>query len=305
MLRCSSRTTGSTSTCPAWADAVGGVSRLPHALYAAILVAVSQPRSQADFYADPLVYDVLHSPGTAGEARAVLRITRRFMPVTPPLSFLEPACGTGRYLMFLARKGHTCTGFDLSSDMVTYAKGVAAEHERSKGVKLFVSDMRDFDVGRRLGQFNVAFNLINTIRHLSSDAAMVDHFKAIRRVLAPGGIYIVGISLCAYGQEMETEDTWIGKARGMSVTQVVQYLPSRGDTGKAREERVISHMTVTRGTSTRHIDSNYVLRGYNLAQWREIVHDGGMQIAACLSSDGEDELTPCEPGYFIFVLKAR
>jgi SAM-dependent methyltransferase len=266
---------------------------------------VSQPRSQADFYADPLVYDVLHSPGTVGEVRAILRITRRFMPVTPPLSFLEPACGTGRYLMALARKGHSCTGFDLSTDMVTYAKAVAGEHERSRGVRVFVADMRDFDAGRRLPAVNVAFNLINTIRHLASDAAMIDHFKAIRRVLAPEGIYIVGLSMCAYGHEDETEDTWIGKARGMSVTQVVQYLPSRGDTGKAREERVISHMTVTKGTATRHIDSNYVLRGYNLQQWRDIVQQGGMQIAACMSSDGEQEITATEPGYFVFVLKAR
>ena len=37
----------------------------------------------------------------------------------------------------------------------------------------------------------MAFNLINTIRHLPSDKAMCDHFAEISRVLAPGGVAYV------------------------------------------------------------------------------------------------------------------
>jgi SAM-dependent methyltransferase len=260
--------------------------------------------SNADFYADPLIYDVLHAPGTAGEVRALLRIVKRFMPVAQPLRFLEPACGTGRYLLALARKGHHCTGFDLSPEMIAYAKAAALERDLASRVRLFSADMRTFDQGRRLGTFNVAFNLINTIRHLSSDAAIIEHLEAVRRRLLPGGVYLVGLSLCAYGREAPTEDTWTGKIKGMTVTQVVQYLPSPGSSGKARDERVISHMSVTASGATRHIDSTYVLRGYDLAQWRKVTRAAGFEIAACVASDGSGEVEPVEPGYFVFVLKA-
>ncbi len=260
-------------------------------------------RLEADFYADPHIYDVLHHSGTASEVRCILRIARAFIPATAPMTMLEPACGSGRCPIALARKGHTCYGFDLSGAMVEYAQEAAEKGGLADRCTFFAADMRDFDRKQKLPKFHVAFNLINTIRHLSSDAAMIDHFACIKRHLAPGGIYIVGLSLCAYGFEAETEDVWSGKSPSMQVTQVVQYIPCPGSEGKARAEQVLSHMTVKRGGTETHIDSTYTLRGYNLAQWREIVRKGGLLIAGEYSSEGEPH-EASEPGYFLFVLKA-
>jgi len=255
----------------------------------------------ADFYADPLVYDVLHAPGTAQEARALLRVVKRYMPITPPLSVLEPACGTGRLLINLAKKGHSCIGFDLSGDMVAFAGAAAKEAGVAERLRVFEADMRDFDAGQRLPKVHIAFNPINTIRHLETDAAVLEHFAAVGRVLAPGGIYIVGLSLCAYGLEVLAEDVWTGKGRGLNVTQVAQYFPATGERGGARIERVVSHMTVRDGVGERHIDSRYTLRGYNLAQWQAIATRAGFAIRGVFANDGEP-MEPSEPGYFLFVL---
>lgn len=267
---------------------------------------VPSPESTtADFYADPEIYDVLHAPGTREDVSSLLRMVRRLVPGREPLRLLEPACGSGRFVLELASRGHACTGFDLSPVMIGYAKAKAKERGLTRAARFFAGDMRTFATGRRLGTFDAAFNLINSIRHLSSDIAMVDHLRQVRSVLRPGGVYLVGLSLCAYGFESETEDVWRGRRGPLSVSQVVQYLPPPGRRGRARDERVVSHMTVVRrGHPAVHVDSAYVLRGYNLAQWRMVTARAGMSTVATLASDGRRECEPTEPGYFVFALTA-
>jgi hypothetical protein len=120
-------------------------------------------------------------------------------------------------------------------------------------------------------------------------------------VLAPGGIYIVGLSLCAYGLEAETEDVWRGRRGRTSVVQVIQYAPPAGSAGRARAERVVSHLTIRSPGGERHIDSAYTLRGYNLAQWRALVEKSPFHIRSVADSDGKPA-EPAEPGYYLFVL---
>ncbi|MBS0195899.1 MAG: class I SAM-dependent methyltransferase [Planctomycetes bacterium] len=256
---------------------------------------------QADFYADPSVYDILHAPGTGDEVDALERIAKRIFGSARHLHWIEPACGTGRYLRELARRGHTAAGFDLSEPMVRYAKSAAKKAGVGESLDLFVADMQTFDRARLLAPVDVAFNLINTIRHLNTDRDMLAHMRAIARVLKPGGVYVVGLSMCAYGFEQETEDVWTGKRAGTSVTQVVQYLPPKGSVGKARAERVVSHLTIVEGQRTRHVDSAYTLRGYDLAQWREIISAASFRVLGVVDSDGRP-MTPRDIGYEVWIL---
>ena len=179
----------------------------------------------------------------------------------------------------------------------------------------FPADMTDFDrtapaaLGAPLPPVDLAFNLINTIRHLTSDRAMRDHFAAIARVLKPQGVYLVGISLSSFGNEVETEDVWTGGRAGLRVTQAVQYIPATGRRGEAaRAERVISHLTIINATAgssepvERHTDESYALRSYDLAQWNELVKSSALRIQGVFDSSGQTA-TAKEPGYFIFALR--
>lgn len=272
---------------------------------------------EADFYADPLIYDVLHSPGTTDDITALLRMVRKHRPGMQrsgegPLTFLEPACGSGRYLLALAAKGYRGVGFDLLEDMVTYAKG-KAKREGAKTESLltyFAADMTDFTRGQSDAwwvkeKVDIAFNFINTIRHIDSDLGLQDHLRCVTSVLAQGGLYYVGISLCDYGNEDITEDMWEGTGQGLHVHQVVQYLPCQGGSGAGeRDERVISHMTITddRGHE-RHIDSNYILRGYSREEFERAVRESGMKVRCYMESDGREEIDPQGAGYTIAVLE--
>jgi len=257
-----------------------------------------------DFYSIPRLYDLLHAPGTAGEVRVLRRLARRYGSRAPgkPV-WLEPACGTARYLRHAAKFGVRGIGFDIEPRMVRFAQR-AARGAGVRSVRVFRAGMEDFSTGRRLPRAHFAFNLINTIRHLETDAAMLLHFAEVARVLHPDGAYAVGLSLCAYGLEDPTEDTWTARGDGVKVTQVVQYLPPAGGRGNAaRAERVISHLTVrSPGAPDEHITSAYTLRGYSLVQWQRLIGRSAFRLHEVVDSQGGVSKAR-EPGYFVFVLK--
>jgi len=258
-----------------------------------------------DFYSMPHAYDVLHGPGTAADVTALERLAARFCrSPSRGRTWLEPACGTGRYLRVAARRGYRAIGFDLGPGMIAYAAARAERSPAARRPRFFVADMTDFDQGRRLPRVDLAFNLINTFRHLPTDRAALAHLGAVSRVLRRGGVYAVGLSLSAYDLESPSEDVWTGRRGGTSVHQVVQFLPPLGRRGDGRRaERVLSHLIIRRGgRAEEHVDSAYALRGYDLRQWRRLVRDADMEIAGVTDQAGDDA-EPTEPGYFVFVLR--
>lgn len=264
-----------------------------------------RPMKPVDFYSLPHYYDILHEPGTPGEVDGLFDIMRRFVGSVRDPVWLEPACGTGRYLIEAARRGVHGIGFDIMPKMVEYANRRAESEGVEAKTEMFVADMRSFTRGRVDRPAHLAFNLINTIRHVNSDAAMLDHLDCVAKSLAPDGVYAVGISLCAYGQEPETEDIWTGKRGGVQISQVVNYIPAFGRNGNAaRIERVISHLTVTRSGEEEHIDSSYGLRSYDREQWRKLIDESAMEIIATTDEHGEDFPEPVV-GYIIYILRAR
>lgn len=258
-----------------------------------------------DIYSIPHYYDILHAPGTASEVEGLFAIQKRFLGKVDAPVWLEPACGSGRYLRGAAKKGVRTIGFDLSGPMIEYAKEEARREKVEKLSTYFVADMRDFTRGRKLPPAHLAFNTINTIRHVTSDAAMIEHFACVAESLAPGGVYAVGLSMCSYGQEPETEDVWRGKRGDTTVTQLINYIPAFGRSGNAaRVERVISHLTVTRAGAEEHIDSSYGLRSYDVEQWRALVEKSALEIVTTTNEHGVDTPEPAV-GYIIYIMKAR
>ena len=252
------------------------------------------------FYEDPTIYDILHAPGTADEARAVAGLAGDALGRAGGLTFLEPACGTARHLRWLATRGHRGVGFDLSDAMIADAKRRAARAGLSRRLDLFVGDMTDFaaSVERPI---DAAFNLINTIRHLHTDRARLDHLACVERVLSPGGVYIVGVSTTLYGIEMPSEDVWVGARGPCRVTQVVNYLPADASD---RRERVISHLHIHRPGGDEHRDSAYPLRSYSLDEWARLIGRSPLRIARVTDQDGADTDPPAL-GYALFVLSRR
>ncbi len=277
-----------------------------------------QPEGRTqDWYDFPSWYDILHTPGTADEVDGLERTARRFLGGRTGAAWLEPACGSGRYLRVAAQRGRRVVGLDLNAAMIDYARARSADAGRR--TTLMRADMTDFELPPRL-RADFAFCLINTVRHLHTDRAMLAHLACMARALRPGGVYALGLSLTAYGREYPSEDVWVGVRGRCRVHQLVQFEPP---TARARMERVITHLTVTTPGAERHVDSTYWLRAYSGAQWAALLDRSAMELVAVVDERGDDHPcpsvglrvsgalpfrgwnTPGASGYAIYILRPR
>ncbi len=249
---------------------------------------------QTDFYEIPSIYDILHTPGTAREVDGLETTALRFCTTKAhkrPV-WLEPACGTGRYLRVALNRGISVVGFDLSKPMTSYAqKSIAPIRNRTGtgSARIFCADMTSFASKMSHNSVDFAFNTINSIRHLESDKAMLNHFEQITRVLTTGGVYAVGVSFSQYDWHWPVEDTWHAQRGRVHVHQIVQFVPPETPAEKrARQEHAFSHLTITRPTSTQHIDSTYPLRCYNTRQFKALLTRSPLRILGVVDELGRD-----------------
>lgn len=254
-------------------------------------------------YDEPIVYDILHAPGTAEEVEGLFRMARRWHGLkTPRPRWLEPACGTGRYLRAARRRGVHVEGFDSNRRMVAYARQ-RLRRIADDGWRVFVADLGGFATNLPPHSVDFAFNLQNTLRLLHDDASVLAHLHEVSRVLRPGSVYAVGLDLASYGRESVTEDVWTGSRGGFQVTQVVQYLPPP-TAGSPRRERVISHLVVQRTRGIAHRDHVFELRTYDGTQWHRLIGRSPFEIADVVDETGRS--TKEQPfAYGIHLLRCR
>jgi len=255
-------------------------------------------------YADPMVYDILYTPGTAGEITAFEKLEKRFTRgrLKKKRLWFEPACGTGRYLRVAQNRGRRVVGFDLDKGQLDYARGRLKDPPGG----LFQADMTDFSAaarksGLKPGSVDFAFNPVNTIRHLGTDKAFLRHFDQMADFLKPGAIYVVGLSLTDYGNLMPEEDLWQTARGSCKVSQLVNYLPPEPGTKRGRVEQVISHLTVERPRGTEHFDDTYGLRTYDKKQWRNLVKRSRLEHVGSFDAFAEP-LDGHTPAYQLEVL---
>ncbi len=140
-------------------------------------ISSGSPTLNSDLYDHPALYDELLP------VRAHLAY---YMELARQASgdVLELACGTGQMTVPIAGAGLPIAGLDLSAPMLNRARERAAAAKVS--IEHSLGDMRNFDLGRRFGLIFIARN---SLLHLHSTEDFLAAFAAIRRHLAPGGIF--------------------------------------------------------------------------------------------------------------------
>lgn len=103
------------------------------------------------------------------------------LQLTPEMTILDLACGNGRHLLELARRGYRVEGVELSQPVAAH---VAAEIERQRlPARIIERDMRDL---AGLGPFDVVL-VMNSSLGFFSDQEHQELLIAIADVLAPHG----------------------------------------------------------------------------------------------------------------------
>jgi SAM-dependent methyltransferase len=135
----------------------------------------------SDFYDYPDLYDALlpvsaHVPFYVDIARQQAG------------AVLELACGTGLLTVPIAKRGRPTVGLDRSRAMLDAAKRRASADDVP--VTFLQGDMRDFALRR---DFSLIFVARNSLLHILSTVDLLAVLKAVRRHLAPDGIFAFDI----------------------------------------------------------------------------------------------------------------
>lgn len=155
-----------------------------------------------NLYDRPRYYDLVFGSDWKAEYD-FLRACFASYAARPIRSLFEPACGTGRLLVKLARAGFRVQGNDLNEAAVDYCN--ARLKRQGFRPTACVGDMADFELPRPV---DAAFNMINSFRHLGSEAQARAHLACIARALVPGGIYILALHLTPANEPECTEEVW-------------------------------------------------------------------------------------------------
>jgi len=101
-----------------------------------------------------------------------------------PGAALDLGCGEGRNLLYLAEKGWTATGVDISEVAVEQAKEAAAT--RQLKANFLVSDLDQFDLGE--SRWDLLSSIYMQDWHLKSKT---NTFLRMKQALKPGGVVVI------------------------------------------------------------------------------------------------------------------
>jgi len=217
-------------------------------------------------YDHPKYYDLVFGADCAAEVKFILGCGEEYLQREPRRLF-EPACGTGRLLFALARKGYEVGGLDLNPKAIEFCNQRFIRHQLP--VPAFVADMADFRVK---GRYDIAFNTINSFRHLPSESAARGHLKNMGKAVRIGGLYLLGIHLTPTDVPPSETESWSARRGHLAIN--THMWTNHRDTQK-RVERFGIRFDVHRPSGSFRICDELVLRSYTPTQMARLIRSSG------------------------------
>src|SRR5262245_23666194 len=145
-----------------------------------------------DWYETQLYYDIVFEEDTRLEGEFLEAILGRYGR-RGGNRVLEPACGSGRLVEEMARRGYAVTGFDANPRMLEFAR--LRLEDSGLEARLLEGRLEDF---RLPGRFDLAYCLVSTFKYLLDEDSAFSHLQCVARALKPGGLYVLGFHLTEY-----------------------------------------------------------------------------------------------------------
>ena len=257
-----------------------------------------------ELYNLPLYYDVAFSWDLEPEIEFFSQLFREHVPF-PVERILEPACGSGRFLVALPRHGYRMTGYDTSPAMLDYARQRVEEAGTSGDVTLVRAAMETAVFPR---EFDAALNSINSLGYLLDDDSIVSHFRLTGEALRPEGIYIVHISCAWDGRPDMDDNTWEMEKDGVRVKTTWTIESETLETGRSHH---LCTMEIDDRGEKRVLVDRHTLRLWVYEEFRELVErSGSLELAAIYAEGKRHESVPLdghingEMGNLYYILRA-
>jgi SAM-dependent methyltransferase len=233
----------------------------------------------SDWYDHPEYYEAIFGTDTAREVDFLAEVSRRYG--TGGKRWLEPACGAGRLVAEAASRGFQVVGYDISEKMLAHARARLSPALRRR-VRLHPARMEEFFQPELEGQVDLAFNLVSTFRYLDSEQAALAHLEATRRLLQPGGLYVLGFHLTDYARDKAEHERWVERlGEDTVVCNTHEGLPDR----KLRRSAMRNRLRITGPGKDLLIETHWHFRTYDLAQIRRLFRAAGLQVRAVFDFD--------------------
>ena len=215
-----------------------------------------------DWYDHPEIYDLSLRDETPLEAVFVEAACRKYCDF-PVRRLLEPACGSGRLVAEMAARGYEVTGLDLNAKALAYLRKRLARRKLSAAV--IQADMAAFGLSQPV---DAAVCMVNSFRHLLTEAAARRHLECVAENLRPGGIYILGLHLVPPDAAEESIERWRTRE---GRTQVSTDLRVVAFDRRRRIESLQVSLRVRRGERQWRFRGRFDLRLYTAAQMRSLL----------------------------------
>ncbi|TWU40788.1 class I SAM-dependent methyltransferase [Novipirellula artificiosorum] len=236
-------------------------------------------------YDHPKYYDLVFGADCAAEVSFIQACGEQWMD-RPPKRLFEPACGTGRLIHSLAKKGYQVDGLDLNPKAVTFCNDRLRRHGFHESA--FVGDMADFSVPWKC---DLAFNTINSFRHLCSEREARGHLQCLGKVVRPGGLYLLGVHLTPTAVEPSETESWSARRGHLSINT---HMWTEDRNTKTRLERFGIRFDVHRPTGSVRIVDELVLRSYTPKQMNRLIASAECWEAIATYDFGYDMTDPID-----------
>ena len=240
---------------------------------------------QESIYDHPKYYDLVFGADCAAEIKFILGCGEEFMRGKCQRMF-EPACGTGRLLFALAKRGFDVGGLDLNAKAIEFCNARFERH--GFDFRAFVADMADFKVHKR---YDIAFNTINSFRHLGSESAARGHLDSMASAIRKGGLYLLGVHLTPTKAPPSEGEAWSARRGHLSINT---YMWTRDRNPKRRVERFGIRFDVHCPTRSFRIEDELVLRSYTQKQMDALIASSEQWESVATFDFGYDLKHPIE-----------
>lgn len=170
----------------------------------------------AKLYDLPQYYDIAFSWDITQEIELFRKIFEKHVPFKVK-EILEPACGTGRFMLNLPKYGYNITGYDNNPNMIMFVKRRIIEAGLQTKANVKTADMRRTQFKTK---FDAAINSINSVGYLTADNDIIMHFRNTGNSLREGGVYVIHLA-CAWDKlPTHVNEGWILERHGVRVKTI-------------------------------------------------------------------------------------
>lgn len=225
------------------------------------------PTEQRDWYDTPLYYDIVFDDGTVREADFLEEAYAKYATPAKGHRLLEPACGSGRLALELARRGWEVCGFDGNAHMIAFAQ--QRLEQAGLRARLWEDWMQSFTLPKGVkGGFDLAHCLVSTFKYLLQEKDAAECLRRVAATLRPGGVFFLGLHLTDYDRAEDEHERWVARRGSIEVVCNTHTWPADR---KTRLEDLRTRLKITDSGRTHTQETHWQFRTYSAAQMKALL----------------------------------